>query len=111
MVESSSVLGTTATGTAVTATTTGSIGDRVIKFLYTWIIRFGSVSIGLVVIAGTVLYMQQDNLLVRSSCVSHRHRQSRCNDVFLTTFDFFQSYMNAIIVLSRNQWHTTKTRE
>ena len=55
---SSSVLNTT-------ATTTGSVGDRIMKFIYTWIVRFGSVSIGLIAIAGTVLYMQQDNLLVR----------------------------------------------
>jgi hypothetical protein len=42
-----------------------NVGQRLLKFVYTWVIRFGSVSVGLVLIAGTVLYMQQDNLLVR----------------------------------------------
>lgn len=45
---------------------TTTIGHRILKFITTWVIRFGSVSIGLVVVAGTVLYLQQDNLLVRT---------------------------------------------
>ena len=43
------------------------LGHRLFQFVSTWVIRFGSVSIGLVVIAGTILYLQQDNLLVRVS--------------------------------------------
>ena len=64
MVESSNGLdATTSSNTAVMMM--NSFGHRILKFVYTWILRFGSVSVGLVVIAGTVLYLQQDNLLVR----------------------------------------------
>jgi hypothetical protein len=64
MVESSNILGTTTTITSSTMMMS-NVGHRLLKFVYTWVIRFGSVSVGLVLIAGTVLYMQQDNLLVR----------------------------------------------
>ena len=62
MVESSNGLDITASSTT---TVLGHWSHRIFHFVSTWILRFGSVSVGLIAIAGTVLYLQQDNLLVR----------------------------------------------
>lgn len=43
----------------------GILGRRIVPFFVTWIVRFGSVTVGLVLIFGSVLYFKQDSLLVR----------------------------------------------
>jgi hypothetical protein len=43
-----------------------TIGRIMVSWVATWMFRVGSVTIGLVIIAGSILYIKQDNLLVRS---------------------------------------------
>jgi hypothetical protein len=42
-----------------------TIGRIMVSWVATWMFRVGSVTIGLVIIAGSILYIKQDNLLVR----------------------------------------------